>query len=90
MNIKKINIAKDELIGKKVKIKECTDPNWEGKKGLIVDETKNTFLIKMNNKEKRIGKKTATFEFIYKKDKKIEIKGSNICYKPENRIKKIR
>ncbi len=90
MNISEKNIAKDELIGKKVKIKKCTDPNWKGKKGIIIDETKNTFLIKMDGKENRIAKKTAVFEFTYNKDKKISIKGSDIMYKPENRIKKIR
>lgn len=90
MKSDKKKIAKDELIGMKVKIKKCTDPRWEGKKGCIVDETKNTFLIEIDNKEKRIAKKTAIFEFINNKDKKISIKGSDIMYKSENRIKKIR
>jgi RNase P/RNase MRP subunit p29 len=36
-----------------------------------------------------IAKKSATFEF-QKNDKKVALKGSDITYKPENRIKKIR
>ena len=36
-------LAKDELIGLNVTVKECKDPSWTGKTGRIVDETKNTF-----------------------------------------------
>jgi ribonuclease P protein subunit POP4 len=82
-------LSKDELIGLQVKIKDCTDPNWKGKKGLIIDETKNTFLIEINNKKKMIAKKTARFEFEIN-DKKVTLKGSKLVYRPENRIKKIR
>ena len=83
------NLAKDELIGLPIKVKECTDPKWVGKKGLVLDETKNTFLIKIDDKKKRIAKNTAVFEFEYN-NKKITIKGSKIMYRPEERIKKIR
>jgi len=82
-------LARDELIGLSVKIKECSDPTWLGKKGLIIDETKNTFLIKIDKQEKKIAKNTAVFEFKYN-DNKIIIKGSEIMYRPEDRIKKIR
>ncbi len=79
----------DELIGLNVKIKNCRDPGWIGKSGLILDETKNTFLIKINEKEKKIAKKTAIFEFELS-GKKITLDGSKIVYKPEDRIKKVR
>jgi len=81
--------AREELIGLHVKIKECTDPNWKGKSGLILDETKNTFLIEIEDKEKIIPKKTATFEFKYC-GRKITLIGSKIAFRPEDRIKKIR
>jgi ribonuclease P protein subunit POP4 len=82
-------LSREELIGLHVKIKECTDPNWKGKSGVILDETKNTFLIEIKDKEKIIPKKTATFEFNYG-GKKISLNGSKIAYRPEDRIKKIR
>jgi len=82
-------LAKDELIGRFVKIVKCSDPVWKGKSGVIIDETKNTFLIKMNETQKKIAKKIATFEFEYD-GKKIMINGSKITYRPEDRIKKIR
>jgi ribonuclease P protein subunit POP4 len=81
--------ARDELIGLNVKITKCTDPKWEGKKGLVLDETKNTFLLEIKGKQKRIAKKCATFEFTYD-DKKICLKGADIVYRPEDRIKKVR
>jgi ribonuclease P protein subunit POP4 len=82
-------LAKDELIGRQVKIKDSRDPNWTGKTGLIIDETKNTFLIEIKNEKKMIAKKTASFEFEYG-GKKITLNGSKIAYRPEDRIKKIR
>ena len=87
MNEKKL--AREELIGLRVKIKECKDPNWIGKSGLIIDETKNTFLIKIDDKQKKIAKNIATFEFDYE-GKKLLLNGSKIAYRPEDRIKKVR
>jgi ribonuclease P protein subunit POP4 len=82
-------LARDEFIGLKVKIKECDDPNWNGKSGTILDETKNTFVLEIGNQQKTIAKKTAKFEF-HIEGKKITIDGSKIMYRPENRIKKVR
>jgi ribonuclease P protein subunit POP4 len=82
-------LAKDELIGLKVKVKESDDPSWNNISGTIVDETKNTFTIEIKDKQKMIAKKTAKFEFQIQ-DKKITIDGSKIMYRPEDRIKKIR
>ena len=82
-------LSRDEFIGLKVKILECTDPIWNGQNGLILDETKNTFLIEIKNKKKMIAKKTAKFEFTINGEK-ISITGEKIVFRPEDRIKKIR
>ena len=87
MNDKKF--AKGEFIGLHVTIKKCEDSQWEGISGLIINETKNTFLIRTNNKDKRIAKRIATFEFEYE-NKKITINGLKISFRPEDRIKKTR
>ena len=81
--------AKEEFIGLPVIIIDSKDPNWKGKSGTIINETKNMFEIKINNKNKKIGKKKNKFEFKYKQ-KKIILNGSQITYKPEDRIKKTR
>ena len=82
-------LAREELIGLNVKIRECKDPNWIGKYGTILDETKNTFLIKIKDQKKVIAKETAIFEFEYG-GKKIMLDGSKIAFRPEDRIKKVR
>jgi len=80
-------ITSDELIGRTVTIIECTDPSWMNLSGLIIDETKHTFLIETDKKQKRIAKQTATFAFEYH-GKKIIVKGTRLVYRPEERIKK--
>ena len=70
-------------------ITACTDPTFVNISGIVIDETKNTFLIECKEKQKRIAKNSAIFEFEYQ-GKKIAIKGSRLIYRPENRIKKAR
>ena len=83
------SFGKDELIGIKVTIIECKDPKWIGKSGIIIDETKNTFHIKIDDQQKIIAKNIAVFEFEYN-GRKITLYGSKIAYRPEDRIKKVR
>ena len=85
----KKTLAREELIGLHVTIKECKDSKWTGKSGIIIDETKNTFLIRIDNENKRIAKKIAKFEF-ENDEKKTILNGSKITYRPEDRIKKAR
>ncbi len=82
-------ITSDELIGRTVTIIDCTDPSWVNQKGFIIDETKHTFLIEIQNKYKRIAKQTATFAFDYH-GKKTIVNGSRLMYRSEERIKKTR
>ena len=54
-----------------------------------MDETRNTFRIEENGKEKVIAKDIAVFEFKVG-DRVYEIEGSRLRYRPEDRIKKAR
>ena len=85
----KKTLARDELIGLPVKVNQCKDPSWLKRTGIVIDETKNTLLIRIDNKNKRIAKNIATFEFEQNR-KGIKIDGLKIAYKPEDRIKKAR
>jgi RNase P/RNase MRP subunit p29 len=85
----KKEFKREELIGLHVKIKECKDPSWIGKSGLITNETKNTFYLEIDEKQKMIAKNIAIFEF-NDGEKKITLDGSKIAYRPEDRIKKTR
>ena len=84
-----IPLIKDELIGQKVRISSCTDPTWVQISGIIVNETKNTFLIETKNKIKCIGKDIASFSF-EKSGTVISVSGSSLRYRPEERVKKAR
>ena len=79
--------AKEEFIGLNVCITNSNDPSWIGKKGLVIDETKNTFKIKINGINKTIAKKNSQFMFEYN-GMNINLDGLKINYKPEDRIKK--
>jgi len=83
------DIAKDELIGRHVTIIACTDPAWVNRSGNVIDETQKTFLIEIDDSQKRIAKETATFEFDYYGNKTI-IEGKRLVNRPEDRIKKTR
>lgn len=81
-------LVKEEFIGQHVTIQECSDPSWVNKSGTIIDETKNTFIIEIGDKKKRIAKNTAVFKFEDYKETILE--GSRLTYRPEDRIKKAR
>lgn len=82
-------IVKEEFIGSTVTIPQCTDPTWVGALGVILDETKHTFLIEIENKQKRLAKHIAFFEF-NQNGKKIQVDGARLGFRPEDRIKKAR
>lgn len=84
-----IPIIKDELIGRRVSISTCTDPTWIEMSGVVIDETKNTFLIETAEKVKRIAKDIATFTFEIQGTSK-HVPGFNLRYRPEERVKKAR
>ncbi len=85
-----IPIIKDELIGRRVSISTCTDPTWIQLSGVVIDETKNTFLIETTEKVKRIAKDIATFIFETQGTLTYVVSGSHIRYRPEERVKKAR
>ena len=87
--MKHIPLEKDELIGRYVRVKTCTDPTMRSMEGIIIDETQQMLLVESKGKQKWIAKQIATFLFSsqYEKD---ELKGSHIRFRPEERVKKAR
>ncbi len=83
------NVLKDEFIGMLMKITSSSNPILIGIEGEIIDETKNTFVIKTNNGRKTILKNQVKFT-IKKGDDLIQIEGDKLCFRPEDRVKKIR
>ncbi len=74
---------KQEYIGLVAEIINAKNSTLNGLKGQIIDETKNTFVLITNNKEKkRVLKKDTVFMI-----DGTEINGNNINKRPEERIK---
>ncbi|MFX0163133.1 MAG: ribonuclease P protein component 1 [Candidatus Hodarchaeota archaeon] len=89
MKITPKNIIQHELIGLKVFIIKATDKGYEGLKGIIIDETRNMFIIRSNSdKVYKIPKKVCVFRFDLPDNLMVEVKGSLLVGKPENRLKK--
>jgi ribonuclease P protein subunit POP4 len=78
--LKDLDVLRGEFIGKYIK---AEGSNVQGK---IIDETKNSFLIKTNNGRKRILKQNTAFQ-VKSDNKLISVDGKSILMKPEDRIK---
>ena len=74
-----------ELIGEHVEVAHHTDPSLCGITGTVVDETRETLVIKSNGSRKVISKRPARFVF-----KDGELLGGKIAYRPQDRIKKVK
>jgi ribonuclease P protein subunit POP4 len=82
------NLISHELIGLEVEVSHDINPHNINMRGRIIDETRNTLLVNVNGKIKRIIKKGTILRFFISKDKIIEIDGQILVSRPEDRIKK--
>ena len=87
MSMRKSDIMRTEFIGLEAEV--LSAPCYKGISGTVLDETKNVFVIGSAEKARMVPKKGNEFAFTYN-EKIIVIKGSEILYRPEDRIKKIR
>ena len=74
-----------ELIGEHVVVSYHTDPSLCGVSGTVIDETRETLIIRSNGAKKIISKRPAKFTF-----NDGELLGEKIAYRPQDRIKKVR
>ncbi len=78
--------VRTEFIGLNVEV--LSEPFF-GIDGKVVDETKNTFTIESAGTERMVPKPGNVFRFAYE-GRTIDIRGSEIMHRPEDRIKKVR
>ncbi len=81
------NITAHEWIGLKVKIAKSTDPTLQGLEGVVRDETMNTFSIETNGKLLQVQKQKTTFRAELPTEN-VEVDGSLLQFRPEDRVKK--
>jgi len=78
-----------ELIGLDVEVLESTCKEYLGIKGRVVDESRNTFTVEQNGREKKVPKECCEFRFVDGSESQV-ISGKEIKFRPEDRIKKVR
>ena len=81
------NITAHEWIGLKVKVSKSTDPTLQGLEGIVRDETMNTFTIEVNGKLRQVKKQKTTFRAELSTEN-VEVNGSLLRFRPEDRVKK--
>jgi len=82
------NIVQHEFIGLETAVVNSSNPAMVGISGRVINETRNTFTIKQDNKMKVIAKDTSIFDFILTDGTIVEIEGKVIMGRPESRLKK--
>jgi len=83
------NIFRHELIGLSVRIARSVNRDIQGISGRVVDETRNTLRIEMDDgREITVPKGIAVFHFRTPQGELVEIDGGALVARPEERIKK--
>jgi len=82
------NLVYHELIGLHAEVYKSKNPFQEGLKGIIIDETKNTIVLKTDKGPKIIPKKDAIFRIKLPSKQIVEVDGKVLIGRPEDRLKK--
>ena len=81
-------IVQNELIGLRAKVVKSTNPTNVGIFGKVIDETRNTLVIRQNEEDKVLIKETAVFQFTLPNRTIVEVEGKAISGRPEDRVKR--
>jgi RNase P/RNase MRP subunit p29 len=81
-----------ELIGSIIEITQAAHKPYIGLRGVVIDETKNMFVIEKEIERKliRIPKKDIKFKFITDEGKSREVNGTSLLHRSEDRLKRMR
>jgi len=82
------NILRHELIGLDTEVVKDRNPCNVSIHGKVVDESRNTLLVQHGKKTKRVAKQTAAFRFKLPDGTSIEVEGSTLVGRPEDRVKR--
>jgi len=83
-------IVQGELIGLKARVVKSSNPSYVGITGRVIDETRNTVVIKHGDEGKVIVKGAAVLQFTLPDGSLVEIEGDALVGRPEDRVKKRR
>ena len=80
------NILRHEFIGLRMCVESSPNKTEEGISGLIVDETKNTFLVKTGNGIKTLGKQHKLLRVTLPDGESVRIDGNVLSVSPSRRV----
>jgi ribonuclease P protein subunit POP4 len=83
-------VVQHEFIGLETEVSRSSNPSCVGIKGTVINETRNTFVIMQKQKKKRktIIKDQSVFHFTLPDATIVEIEGTMLVGKPEERLKR--
>lgn len=86
--INRSNVLMHEFIGLEAKVAECACREMKGISGRVVDETKNTLVIRTSRGEKTIPKKGSVF-CLKLGNMLVKVDGNRIAMRLHDRPKKL-
>jgi ribonuclease P protein subunit POP4 len=82
------NVIRCEFIGASGRVFQSSHQDSAGISGKITRETRNTFTILQEGKEKVVPKDSSVFHFKFSDGTIVEINGKLLVGRPEDRLKK--
>ena len=83
-------ITQHELIGLHIRVLNASDMNMIDTEGILIDETKKTLKVReMDGTVTIIQKKGTELEVELEDHSWIKIHGDTICFRPEDRVKRL-
>ncbi len=82
------DIIRYEFIGTQGLVAQSPNMNCVGVGGLVVGETRNTFIFQGEGKTRSVIKASATFDFTFGDGTVVEIDGKLLVGRSEDRLKK--
>ncbi len=81
-------IVRYEFIGTEIKVVRSSNQTCIGLYGRVINETRNMFTLMFENRKRTVAKNLSTFHMKLADDTVVEIEGSLLEGRPEDRLKK--
>jgi ribonuclease P protein subunit POP4 len=83
------NLLFSTLIGLQAEIVNSSQRKLIGLKGTIIDETKNMIEIESGGRAVKVPKNSSIFRIIAEDGEAVDVRGSDISFRPHERPKKV-
>jgi ribonuclease P protein subunit POP4 len=81
-------IIQHEFVGLEAAVTESSNPDCRNISGIVVDETRNTFVILRGGKRKTVVKNQVVLRFRLPDESIVQIDGKVLVGRPEERLKR--